>query len=485
MTTSPSSLSVESFDVRVGSRYRLTTKVGSGSFGDIYIGEDVRSGQKVGVKLESVKNKHPQLFYESKVYRLLAGALGIPEILSYTIEGDFNILVMELLGPSLEDLFSSCGRRFSLKTVLMLADQLIRRMEYVHSKNFLHRDVKPDNFLMGLGDKRHVLYLIDFGLAKKYSDSRSMRHISYRQNKQLTGTARYASINTHIGLEQSRRDDLESLGYMLLYFLRGALPWQGLKAETKTEKYRKITECKMSTSVASLCKGFPNQFLLYLEYCRSLAFETRPDYRYLRSMFRSLFIELNYEFDFQYDWVSFSLNTPPPNPLALPASVSSFTAAAMNESRARKKAAEEKAAKERADKEKAAKEAEEGQVEEEKTPEKEAAEDVKKEEGGAPEKEKEGEQPEKEGEPAEKEAIEVPEKEAENEPKTDDESPAAKAAEESKETDKSKDEEKVENDNDEEQVDEESTAVEEVEKEETKLTKTIEDGEEGDEEGGE
>ncbi|XP_023616976.1 casein kinase I isoform X12 [Myotis lucifugus] len=220
----------------------------------------------------------------------------------YGQEKDYNVLVMDLLGPSLEDLFNFCSRRFTMKTVLMLADQMISRIEYVHTKNFIHRDIKPDNFLMGIGRHCNKLFLIDFGLAKKYRDNRTRQHIPYREDKNLTGTARYASINAHLGIEQSRRDDMESLGYVLMYFNRTSLPWQGLKAATKKQKYEKISEKKMSTPVEVLCKGFPAEFAMYLNYCRGLRFEEAPDYMYLRQLFRILFRTLNHQYDYTFDW---------------------------------------------------------------------------------------------------------------------------------------------------------------------------------------
>ncbi|KAL3825305.1 hypothetical protein ACJIZ3_021334 [Penstemon smallii] len=287
---------------RVGNKYRLGRKIGSGSFGEIYLGTNYQTNEEVAIKLESVKTKHPQLLYESKLYRILQGGTGIPNVRWFGVEGDYNVLVMDLLGPSLEDLFNFCSRKLSLKTVLMLADQMINRVEFVHSKSFLHRDIKPDNFLMGLGRRANQVYIIDFGLAKKYRDSSNHQHIPYRENKNLTGTARYASMNTHLGIEQSRRDDLESLGYVLMYFLRGSLPWQGLKAGNKKQKYEKISEKKVSTSIESLCRGFPTEFASYFHYCRSLRFEDKPDYAYLKRLFRDLFIREGFQFDYVFDW---------------------------------------------------------------------------------------------------------------------------------------------------------------------------------------
>ncbi|XP_047147202.1 casein kinase 1-like protein 10 [Vigna umbellata] len=286
----------------IGGKFKLGRKIGSGSFGELYLGVNVQSGEEVAVKLESVKTKHPQLHYESKLYMLLQGGTGIPHLKWFGIEGDYNVMAIDLLGPSLEDLFNYCNRKLSLKTVLMLADQLINRVEYMHSRGFLHRDIKPDNFLMGLGRKANQVYIIDYGLAKKYRDLQTHKHIPYRENKNLTGTARYASVNTHLGVEQSRRDDLESLGYVLMYFLRGSLPWQGLKAGTKKQKYDKISEKKMLTPIEVLCKSYPSEFTSYFHYCRSLRFEDKPDYSYLKRLFRDLFIREGYQFDYVFDW---------------------------------------------------------------------------------------------------------------------------------------------------------------------------------------
>ncbi|XP_024023855.1 casein kinase 1-like protein 3 [Morus notabilis] len=286
----------------VGGKYKLGRKIGSGSFGEIYLATHVDTREIVAVKIENNKTKHPQLLYEAKVYNILKHGSGVASIRWSGVDADDNVLVIDLLGPSLEDLLVYCGRKFSLKTILMLADQMIARIQYLHSQGFLHRDIKPDNFLMGLGRKANQVYIIDFGLAKRFRDSTTNRHIPYRENKNLTGTARYASCNTHLGIEQSRRDDLESLGYVLLYFLKGSLPWQGLKAATKKQKYDKIREKKIATPIEVLCKSQPVEFASYFHYCRSLTFDQRPDYDFLKRLFRDLFTREGYEFDYVFDW---------------------------------------------------------------------------------------------------------------------------------------------------------------------------------------
>ncbi|KAL8455142.1 hypothetical protein Emag_000979 [Eimeria magna] len=238
-------------DAKVGGIWRFGRKIGSGSFGDIYKGVNVQTGEEVAMKVESSKAKHPQLIYESKLLKHLQGAPGIAQVYYCDAEADFNIMVMELLGPSLEDLFNLCSRQFTLRTILMIADQVGRRMT-----------VRLHAVESGLSAVCTQIYMIDYGLAKKYRDPKTHQHIPYRENKNLTGTARYASISAHLGSEQSRRDDLEAVGYVLMYFCRaGTLPWQGIKANTKQEKYHKIMEKKMSTPVEVLCKGYPGEYL--------------------------------------------------------------------------------------------------------------------------------------------------------------------------------------------------------------------------------
>ena len=209
---------------------------------------------------------------------------------------------MELLGHSLEYLFQTHNKKFSLKTVCMLGIQILDRVEYLHSKKIIHRDIKPDNFCIGKGKNSHIVYLVDFGLSKKYWSVTQRCHIPYTIGKSLTGTARYASINALSGCEQSRRDDLESIAYILLYFLKGRLPWQGLKCNKKEDKFEKILEKKKEISSADLCKEFPKEFEFFLDYIKLLGFPELPDYEYLKNLLAKIIDKYKFKIDFYYDW---------------------------------------------------------------------------------------------------------------------------------------------------------------------------------------
>ncbi|KAI8069456.1 kinase-like domain-containing protein [Gongronella butleri] len=288
----------------VGVHYRVGKKIGEGSFGVIYEGTNLLNNQQVAIKFEPRKSEAPQLRDEYRTYKIMAGSVGIPSAYYFGQEGLHNILVIDLLGPSLEDMFDLCGRRFSVKTVAMLAKQMINRVQTIHEKNLIYRDIKPDNFLIGKPDSTYAnnIFMVDFGMAKLYRDPKTKQHIPYRERKSLSGTARYMSINTHLGREQSRRDDLEALGHVFMYFLRGSLPWQGLKAATNKQKYEKIGEKKQTTGVRDLCADYPEEFGIYLQYVRKLGFEESPDYDFLRELFTKVIKSQGEAEDGVYDW---------------------------------------------------------------------------------------------------------------------------------------------------------------------------------------
>ncbi|KAF8710914.1 kinase-like protein, partial [Rhizoctonia solani] len=297
----------------VGVHYRVGKKIGEGSFGVIFEGTDLLNSQAVAIKFLAIptdRNRANQMLLNCVMSIVRIGfwpvaVPGIPQIYHFGQEGLHNILVIDLLGPSLEDLFDMCGRKFSVKTVCMTAKQMLHRVQTIHEKNLIYRDIKPDNFLIGRpGTKTaSMVHVVDFGMAKQYRDPKTKQHIPYRERKSLSGTARYMSINTHLGREQSRRDDLESLGHVFMYFLRGGLPWQGLKAATNKQKYEKIGEKKQTTPIKELCEGFPEEFSIYLNYVRRLGFEENPDYDFLRELFTKVLKNAGEPEDGVYDWM--------------------------------------------------------------------------------------------------------------------------------------------------------------------------------------
>ena len=304
--------------------YRIIKMVGCGAFGEIHLAYDVNMKALRAIKFEMANHKNPQLKHEYSVLEQLNkhdfsnnannqqqnvvssdSFTGVPKVYYFDrLEHKYNFMVMEFLGPSLGDLFQLKERNFGLETVLMLAIQILTRIEYIHEKGFLHRDIKPENFVIGLNEKSNLVYLIDYGLSKRYKDKNSGQHIPYRENKQLVGTVRYASINAHLGIEQSRRDDLEGIGYVLVYFYLGRLPWQN-KTDKGKPLTQKITEKKLTTPPELLCRKMPREFSYYFHYCKNLKFEDRPDYNSLKCMFAELLssrMKINNIKELIYDW---------------------------------------------------------------------------------------------------------------------------------------------------------------------------------------
>lgn len=290
-------------------RYQIEKKLGAGCFGEVWQGRDKQTNEKVAVKFEDSSGHALQLEHEQHVLKILAQPKkpqGFAELFWCGQEQRFMCLVMEMLGKSLEDRLQGLGSsqggqpKFNAQTAVLIAEQVLRRIEYLHSKGIVHRDIKPENFMFGIKSRIHHLYLIDFGLSKKYFDQ---KHVQLRTQLSLTGTARYASINAHKGIEQSRRDDLEAIGHMLMYFLRGSLPWSGLDAKTQEEKYRKIREKKESTPLDELCAGHPPAFKDYLLRARSLEFKERPDYVALRKLFADVRAEIGPQQDHGFQFL--------------------------------------------------------------------------------------------------------------------------------------------------------------------------------------
>ena len=282
------------------SKYKAIKKLGEGSFGKVYKAE--YNGDYYAIKMENKSKEQGLLELEATIMSYLKGP-NIPFIKSYGYSGDFNVLVMQLLDKSLEDLINKYNT-FSIKTVAMLGYQMVNILQYIHDRHIIHRDIKPDNFVMGAQEDNAKLYILDFGLAKKYRSSRTLVQYPYVKKKKLTGTARYASIHALEAYEQSRRDDLESVGYVLMYFLRGNLPWQGLKVRSKEDRYKKILEKKKETSSQDLCKDFPHEFFEYVDYTKNLEYEENPDYDFLRQKFLDVLKGLNEEMDYIYDWTT-------------------------------------------------------------------------------------------------------------------------------------------------------------------------------------
>ena len=269
-------------------KYRIKNKLAEGAFGDIYLGSAIDTNEPVAIKVEPKRIIKPLL--EAEAYFLFAlRGIGIPEVLSFGRRKNYNILVEPLLGKSLFDIFNERRKHMALGDICLIGKQIIDRIQWVHSKGFVHRDIKPDNFLIGRKDPNEI-YLIDFGISKKYKSDKTGKHLKFGFTGKLTGTVRFASANALRGGEQSRRDDLESIAYMIIFFMRGKLPWQGVSGTKKMERYLKIYKMKKNVTPEDLCKSLPPQMISFVKYVKHLEFEQDPDYNFLRKYYTEYYI---------------------------------------------------------------------------------------------------------------------------------------------------------------------------------------------------
>lgn len=257
----------------INNKYKLYEKIGEGSFGCIYKGENIRTREKVAIKVEAIKEGINLLKNETKIYHYLSNIYGVPKVKWYGKYENNYYMVLNLLGKSLEDIKNE-KQKFTLKLTLQIGIKLLNLIKEIHNKELIHRDIKPANFLLG---PNNDLYLIDFGLCKTYIQDG--KHIVMKKNTCLIGSITYASLNAHEFIELSRRDDLESLGYMLIYFYNGNLKWRDLDNMDliKSEKKNIINN-----------NCIPEIFKIYLMYIKSLKFDDTPNYELLISKFTNL-----------------------------------------------------------------------------------------------------------------------------------------------------------------------------------------------------
>lgn len=294
----------------------IEVKIGSGGFGNIYRATNKNTGELGCIKrsIDFDNNKHIEYEYTllkkiNEYLRLkkLYGASYIPRLLVNTIMQDTDsksYITMELLGPSINDLLKSCGKQFSFKTTLMLGDQMITCLQNLHNAGIVHRDIKPGNFVIGYSDTptENQIYIIDFGCSHIYKDYDG-NHILFRTGVPFTGNFMFSSVNAHFRVEQSRRDDLESLGYMLIFLIKHSLPWLiSDNGYSKYELLHRIGELKETCDLNELCKGIPREFKSYMRIVRNIPFGSEPPYLYLQTLFRQCLIRKNYTYDYIYDW---------------------------------------------------------------------------------------------------------------------------------------------------------------------------------------
>jgi serine/threonine protein kinase len=282
----------------------LDYKLGSGAFGQIYKCLNKKTNKLYAAKIESYDTQNPQLQKESKIINEMKGSFGFPYLYEVINKTQDLIIIIDLLGPNLEDImYNLPGRKFSIKTALMISNQILQRLKDLHEKGFIHRDIKPENFVIGRKPKERIIYMIDFGLSRRYINEKNKNHISLKNERGILGTLRYISMNCHEGLEVSRRDDLESLFYIIIYFFTGNLPWIGIRCKNKEEKYKKVYEKKKKSVPNEICKDLPEEFKMFISYVLDLDFMDKPNYNYLNGLVDRLFTKFGCsKDDINFDW---------------------------------------------------------------------------------------------------------------------------------------------------------------------------------------
>ena len=282
-------------------KYRLLKKIGEGSFGKVYLGINEKTMEPVAIKLEP-RSLSPNYLKSEALYLFMLKGVGIPKLKAFGTNKSFNILIETLLGDSLLLKLKKYKNKLPLKDSLMIAIQVIERLEYLHSKYLIHRDIKPANLLVGYDDP-YIIYLIDYGLCKKYRSSRTGKHVKFKVTKYYNGTSTFASLNSLKGNEVSRRDDFESAAYMFIYLMKGFLPWELIKGKTKYERYRKIYEMKLASNPEELCENLPREIMIFFLYSKSLDFEQEPNYKYCYSLFNNALKKIGYSNDLMFSWI--------------------------------------------------------------------------------------------------------------------------------------------------------------------------------------
>ncbi|CAD8166792.1 unnamed protein product [Paramecium octaurelia] len=286
----------------INNTYITKKRISSGSFGVVYMGQDINTRNFVAIKVDKENKEDSSLQREADILRKLQHLKHIPKLYWSGREGDSTYLVIQYLGRDLTHYIKNY-RKFSLKCVLNIAEQMIIILESLHKHNVIHRDIKPENILVGKEDEENQLFIVDFGISKFYKDENES-HISLRERQPFIGTTRYASINAHKGLSLSRRDDMESLCYMLIYLLKGQLPWQNLQFTSEEDKINQVGQLKIKIDTNELCQGLPIEFARYLDYVKGLPFKSEPNYKYCLSLFRKISNEHNYlSKELIFDWI--------------------------------------------------------------------------------------------------------------------------------------------------------------------------------------